>query len=212
LNPLGPIKIPIGLPSLIHGGKSPAKIGTFASHGCVGLTTPQTEGFTELLTRIGGAPLSTAQISEYTKNGDEPRPVKLARPIPVELRYETITVEDGKLHIYRDVYDRGSNTEENLRNVLQLYGVNFDQLSADERAQITDGLSRMARGATGQPAQPERATSREKNTSAKVTRTIKGEKEIVIPIASLAGKGYPPPADLDSGAPAKKATQRTRKK
>src|ERR1051325_4623063 len=38
-NPLGPIKIPIGLPSLIHGGKSPAKIGKFASHGCVGLTT-----------------------------------------------------------------------------------------------------------------------------------------------------------------------------
>ncbi|HVF86911.1 MAG TPA: L,D-transpeptidase, partial [Pyrinomonadaceae bacterium] len=30
LNPLGPIKIPIGLPSLIHGGKSPAKLGTFA--------------------------------------------------------------------------------------------------------------------------------------------------------------------------------------
>ncbi len=39
LNPLGPIKIPIGLPSLIHGGKSPAKLGTFASHGCVGLTS-----------------------------------------------------------------------------------------------------------------------------------------------------------------------------
>jgi lipoprotein-anchoring transpeptidase ErfK/SrfK len=37
LNPLGPIKIPIGMPSLIHGGKSPAKIGGFASHGCVGL-------------------------------------------------------------------------------------------------------------------------------------------------------------------------------
>src|SRR2546428_4873836 len=34
LNPLGPIKIPIGGPSLIHGGKSPAKLGTFASHGC----------------------------------------------------------------------------------------------------------------------------------------------------------------------------------
>ena len=29
-NPLGPIKIPIGLPSLIHGGKSPARIGKFA--------------------------------------------------------------------------------------------------------------------------------------------------------------------------------------
>jgi len=43
LNPLGPIKIPIGLPSLIHGGKSPAKLGTFASHGCVGLITPKSK-------------------------------------------------------------------------------------------------------------------------------------------------------------------------
>ncbi len=29
LNPLGPIKIPIGLPSLIHGGKAPSRLGTF---------------------------------------------------------------------------------------------------------------------------------------------------------------------------------------
>jgi lipoprotein-anchoring transpeptidase ErfK/SrfK len=44
-NPLGWIKIPIGLPNLIHGGKAPAKIGTFASHGCVGLTNPQIKDF-----------------------------------------------------------------------------------------------------------------------------------------------------------------------
>src|SRR5829696_4535461 len=44
-NPLGIIKIPIGLPSLIHGGKSPAKIGKFASHGCVGLTNAQIKDF-----------------------------------------------------------------------------------------------------------------------------------------------------------------------
>ena len=37
-NPLGILKIPIGLPNLIHGGKQPGKLGTFASHGCVGLT------------------------------------------------------------------------------------------------------------------------------------------------------------------------------
>src|SRR5204863_5680330 len=41
LNPLGPIKIPIGLPSLIHGGKPLSKICTFASHGCVGMTNSQ---------------------------------------------------------------------------------------------------------------------------------------------------------------------------
>src|SRR6266446_7545072 len=53
LNPLGPVKIPIGGPSLIHGGKAPAKLGTFASHGCVGLTTPQVHDFAKLLAQLG---------------------------------------------------------------------------------------------------------------------------------------------------------------
>src|SRR5215813_3307424 len=48
-NPLGPIKIPIGGANLIHGGKALAKIGTFASHGCVGLTNYEVKDFTRVL-------------------------------------------------------------------------------------------------------------------------------------------------------------------
>ena len=208
LNPLGPIKIPIGLPSLIHGGKNPAKIGTFASHGCVGLTTPQIESFAELLAQVGGTQLSKDQIVQYATKGDEPRPVKLARPIPVELRYDTITVENGQLHIYRDVYDRGTNTEENLRSVLQAYGVAFDQLSEAERAQITAALHQMALGATGKPTEQPKPP---KKATGKVTRGIKGEKEAIIDIAALAGKGYPAPVDLDAGTPARKPAPRSRR-
>src|SRR5437763_14882659 len=40
-NPLGPIKVPIGGANLIHGGKALAKIGTYASHGCIGLTNDE---------------------------------------------------------------------------------------------------------------------------------------------------------------------------
>jgi lipoprotein-anchoring transpeptidase ErfK/SrfK len=58
LNPLGPIKIPIGLPSLIHGGKAPAKLGGFASHGCVGLTSSQVNDFAKQLAQLGGTALS----------------------------------------------------------------------------------------------------------------------------------------------------------
>src|SRR5829696_8062969 len=52
LNPLGPIKIPIGLPSLIHGGKVPARINNFGSHGCVGLTNSQVKDFAKLLAQM----------------------------------------------------------------------------------------------------------------------------------------------------------------
>jgi len=49
------------------------------------------------------------------------------------LRHETVTVEGGKLHVCRDVYDRGANTEDNLRNVLRAYGMTVDQLSEGRR-------------------------------------------------------------------------------
>jgi lipoprotein-anchoring transpeptidase ErfK/SrfK len=211
-NPLGPIKIPIGLPSLIHGGKAPAKLGTFASHGCVGLTSPQVQEFARLLAQVSGTQLSDTQLASYESNKTETREAKLAAPVPVELRYETITVEDGKLHIYRDVYDRDTNTEENLRAVLQAYGVSLDQLSEAERSQALEALSQMSRDPSGRPDtsqagqpnanansnSPRKDAAANKN-SAKVTRTIKGQKEVVIEVAALKGKGYPAPVDPNTG-------------
>jgi lipoprotein-anchoring transpeptidase ErfK/SrfK len=202
LNPLGVLKIPIGLPSLIHGGKAPAKIGTFASHGCVGLTDKQAQDFAKLLAEAGGASVTDAQITEYQKNKTETKNVKLNSPIPVELRYETIAVVDGRLHIYRDVYDRGTNTEETLRAVLQSNGLTLEQLSEAERGQVMEALKQMSRDATGKPATGElndNSAKKSSNTSNRVTSTIKGKKEIVIEIAALAGKGYPAPVNLDTG-------------
>jgi lipoprotein-anchoring transpeptidase ErfK/SrfK len=207
LNPLGVLKIPIGLPSLIHGGKSPAKIGTFASHGCVGLTDKQAQDFAKLLAQTGGASVTDEQVAEYQKNKTETKTVKLNPPVAVELRYETITVEDGKLHIYRDVYDRGSNTEENLRSVLAANGVTLEQLSEAERAQSMEALKQMSRDAMGKPAtgasndnsNSSKSGNKNNNASGRVTSTIKGQKEVVINIAALAGKGYPAPVNLDAG-------------
>jgi len=71
LNPLGPIKIPIGGPSLIHGGKPAAKLGGFASHGCVGLTTPQVRDFAKILAQLGGAHLTDTDIAAYARDKTE---------------------------------------------------------------------------------------------------------------------------------------------
>jgi lipoprotein-anchoring transpeptidase ErfK/SrfK len=231
LNPLGPIKIPIGSPSLIHGGKSPAKLGGFASHGCVGLTSPQVQDFARVLAGLSGTELSVEQIAAYAKSPTETKEVKLGHAVPVELRYDTIVVEDGRLHIYRDVYDRNTNTEENLRAVLSSYGVTLEQLSEQERAQVLKALEEMSRDASGRgdevkasnnsnsssASTPEsKAASKNANkkpeaASGKVTSTIKGRKEIVIEIAALKGKGYPAPVDLDTGSGAKKAASTSAK-
>ena len=205
LNPLGPLKIPIGLPSLIHGGKAPARLGNFGSHGCVGLTNSQAQEFAKLLAQIGGAGIDDAQIAEYEKNKTETKNVKLQKAVPVDLRYETIMVEDGKLHIYRDVYDHDTNTEETLRSVLQANGASLEQLSDQERSQVMNALKEMSRDATGKldesKAGSANANSKTKseNSNGKITRTIKGSKEVVIEIAALKGKGYPAPANMNTG-------------
>ena len=198
LNPLGPIKIPIGLPSLIHGGKDPSRLGTFASHGCVGLTSPQVEDFAVQLAAISNTPLTLDDIKGYEKQRGETKKIELEQKMPVELRYETIVAEDGKITIYRDVYERGSNTEENLRKVLETFGVSFDSLSPADQAKLRDALKQMAVDALGSPVDTDdsnqnNTNSGKKNPKGKITRNIKGKKEISIPLAELKGKGYPAP-------------------
>jgi lipoprotein-anchoring transpeptidase ErfK/SrfK len=211
LNPLGVIKIPIGAPSLIHGGKSPARLGSFASHGCVGLTNTQVQDFSLVLARLAGAQLNKEQVDAYAKKREETKTLQLGGGVPVELRYETIVVEDGRLRIYRDVYDLGTNTEENLRRVLEAQGVSLDQLSEQERAQVLEALSQMARDAAGRPASgagptPTPTPGRKAQGPVRETKSIKGQKEAVIELAALKGKGYPAPTP-NSGFAAPKPGQ-----
>jgi lipoprotein-anchoring transpeptidase ErfK/SrfK len=220
LNPLGPIKIPIGLPSLIHGGKSVAKLGTFASHGCVGLTTPQVQDFAKLLAQTSGTELSDTNIQSHLKDKTQTKVVKLDHAVPVELRYETIVAEDGKLHIYKDVYDQDSNTEENLRAVLQANGISMEDLTEAERTQVLSALNAMsskpqanlptvtksaplasstADSTTNKAAKSATAKAAEK-PAAKAKPIAKNQKEVVIEIAALKGKGYPVAVNFDTGA------------
>jgi len=181
-NPLGPIKIPIGLPSLIHGGKAPAKIGHFASHGCVGLTTPQMKDFAALLLDASGNQVSQDQIAQYLEDKTKTKSVKLDKVIPVELRYETIVIEDGKLHIYKDVYAQHTNTEENFRRVLEAQGVRLEDLPEQQRQQALDAL-----------------------------KTPPKKGEVVIDVPQLAQKGYPVAVNLDDGKGKPQATRSKKK-
>jgi len=192
-NPLGIAKIPIGLPNLIHGGKAAGRLGKFASHGCVGLTDPLMRDFLLTLADISGTALTDADIKDIQKDRDKTAEVKLADSMPVELRYETIVVEDGKLRIFRDVYERGTNTEENLRKVLDAYGVSFDSLPEAERSKILKGLDEMARDAQGNPVSRQSADDNTNSNSAHVTKNAKGPTEFSLAIAALSGKGYPAP-------------------
>lgn len=218
-NPLGPIKIPIGAPSLIHGGKALAKIGTFASHGCVGMTNAQVKDFAKVLAQASQTELSAETMSAYLKKRTKTRVVKLSQLVPVELRYETIVIEDGRLHIYRDVYDQRTNIEENLRAVFATHGAVFDNLGEEEKTQVLEALNSMSAHPKKQ-AKPSLALSptlnptkapqldsarkagdaSDRKAEAERQKKLRSQKEIVIEIVGLAGKGYPGPVNLDSGA------------
>ncbi|WP_293888371.1 MULTISPECIES: L,D-transpeptidase [unclassified Sphingobacterium] len=214
LNPLGPIKIPIGMPSLIHGGKDVSKLGAFASHGCVGLTDGQVQDFTKFLSLVAGNPISAEAIANYEKKDTKTETVKLKQPVLVELRYETIVAQDGGLHIFRDVYERGTNTIENATRVLDKYNIKLEKLSEQERTSLMKGLEDMnqdARGnkiagvdnpessSTGDSAKERAADKESRKDKGQVTKKVVGQKEIVVRIAALKGKGYPLPVDINSG-------------
>jgi lipoprotein-anchoring transpeptidase ErfK/SrfK len=213
-NPLGPIKIPIGSPSLIHGGKPLAKIGTFASHGCVGMTNAQVKDFARVLADAAHAELTEETMSAYLKKRTQTRTVKLGQIVPVELRYETIVLEEGKLRIYRDVYDQNTNTEENLRAVFAASGASFDALGEQERAQVLEALNAMSRHPKKQaapmptpktvndapPGSANTVSASDRKTEAERQKKLRNQKESVIELIELAGKGYPAPVRLDSGA------------
>lgn len=233
-NPLGPVKIPIGLPALIHGGKRPAKLGSFASHGCVGLTDDMIQDFAGLLSQLGGKPLNPEEVKK--RQGGKTEGYKLEQPVPVELRYETIVAENGALHIYRDVYERGTNTVANAEKVLQVYGLSLDKLPEQERKHLLSALRDMNRDAKGDPivadagipvdsaqaATPdELADDRKKGVSAakqtrakknQVTRSVSGEKEMVVPISGLNGKGYPAPVNYESAGTGEVSSDQKAKK
>jgi L,D-transpeptidase ErfK/SrfK len=208
-NPLGPIKIPIGGANLIHGGKPLAKIGNFASHGCVGMTNGQVKDFAKVLAEATNTQLTPQTMLSYLRRPTRTQAVKLAQVVPVELRYETIVAEGGKLHIYRDVYNQKTNTEENLRAVLEANGTSFDKLSEDEKSQVTEALNIVSGHPKKQPTPaplPANATAADRAAAAAARKAeaqrlkkLRSQREFVIEISALTAKGYPAAVNLNTG-------------
>lgn len=127
-NPLGKVKIPLGLGYLIHQAKSSADLGSLVSHGCVRVMQPDLYDLAEKITAARALPVTDVQIVN-AKTTKETLNLDLAPVVPVEITYDTLVVEAGKLHIYPDVYERKTNTPENLRVELESSGVKTSKIS-----------------------------------------------------------------------------------
>lgn len=117
-NPLGKVKIPLGYGYLLHQAKGAGDMGNLVSHGCVRVLQKDLYDLAENIIAARALPVSPQEIAAAKKT--KKTLISLLEPIiPVEITYDTIVVEDGKLHVYPDVYDRKKNTIENFRQELK---------------------------------------------------------------------------------------------
>lgn len=140
-NPLGKVKIPLGYGYLLHQAKGPGDLGSLVSHGCVRVMQADLYDLAEKIIEARGLDVTPQQIAS-AKRTKKTLVIPLEPILPVEITYDTMVVENGKLHIYPDVYQYKRNTVANLREELRSSNVDDSELSDAE-------LKKMLAAATG---------------------------------------------------------------
>jgi hypothetical protein len=140
-NPLGKIKIPLGYGYLLHQAKGVQDLGGLVSHGCIRVMQKDLYEIAEMIVQARALEISPTQIAA-TRRDKRTLLVPLETPVIVEITYDTIVVENGRLNVYPDVYEKKMNTIENIRSELRSSGID-DSLVTDR--EITRIIS-MAKG------------------------------------------------------------------
>jgi lipoprotein-anchoring transpeptidase ErfK/SrfK len=128
-NPLGKMKMPLGGGYLIHEAHGVGDQGNLVSHGCVRMVRSDLYDLAEKIVAARQLPVSSKKIAN-AKRTKNTLVAHLDDPLVVDINYDTHVVENGVLHLYADVYGRGTNTVEQLRTELDEYGV--DSSAADD--------------------------------------------------------------------------------
>jgi hypothetical protein len=143
-NPLGKVKIPLGDGYLIHQAKGVGDLGNLVSHGCVRMLRADLYDLAEKIVAARGLPVTRAQIAraKATKNT---LVAALDEPLEFDINYDTLVVEGGVLHIYPDVYGRGTNTVARLRDELRANGADASAVGDAELEKMLSAVTRRTR-------------------------------------------------------------------
>ncbi len=127
-NPLGKMKIPLGDRYLIHQAAKISDVGNLVSHGCVRMPRTDLYDLAEKIIAARSLSVSPKRIAA-AKRSSRTLVARVPEPVPVDINYDTLVVEEGVLHIYPDVYGRGTNRPARLREELQTSDVDVSNLS-----------------------------------------------------------------------------------
>ena len=143
-NPLGKVKIPLGDAYLIHEAQGRGDLGNLVSHGCVRMLRADLYDLAEKIVAARGLPVTRRQIAG-AKAGRKTLVAALDEPLEVDINYDTLVVEGGVLHIYPDVYGRGTNTPARLRDELRTSGVDDSALEDAALERMLGSVTRRTR-------------------------------------------------------------------
>jgi lipoprotein-anchoring transpeptidase ErfK/SrfK len=136
-NPLGKIKIPLGDGFLIHQARRPSDLGHLVSHGCIRMLKEDIGDLANKIVAARSLNITPQQI-ENAMNSTDRLVATLNPPVIIDIDYDTLVVEAGVLHVYPDVYDRGTSSVENLRAELQSVGVDMSKLDDQTLKQMIE--------------------------------------------------------------------------
>lgn len=139
-NPLGKLKIPLGDGFLIHQAAKQSDLGHLVSHGCIRMLKEDIADLANHIVTARALNIRPEQINR-AMTSTERLVANLNPPIVVDVDYDTIVVEGGVLHIYPDVYERATNTPENLRAELQSVAVDVTRLDDQSIKQMFDRVN-----------------------------------------------------------------------
>jgi lipoprotein-anchoring transpeptidase ErfK/SrfK len=126
-NPLGKLKMPLGGGYLVHEAHGVADLGNLVSHGCIRMLRADLYDLSEKIVAARSLPVSAKKIAS-AKRTKNTLVAQLDEPLVIDINYDTQVVEEGTLHLYADVYGRGTNTVSNLRAELAENGVDSSAL------------------------------------------------------------------------------------
>ncbi len=129
-NPLGPVKLRIGKYGdiLLHGTDKAWSVGRPASHGCMRMFNHDASSLAWYLQKNFSKKTDPSLLDLYkTKKGLTFR-VNLDVEIPVKLVYDAVSLRDGSLRFYPDVYGKVKNKKGSIITELIDSGIDLKAL------------------------------------------------------------------------------------
>lgn len=121
-NPLGPVKMNLGSAILMHGTNKPKSVGFAASHGCMRLVSSDAKELARWIQEKVTDKNTEDVFANYNAHSGRSFYVQLEHPVPVEIIYEVVEIDNGAIIFHPDVYGKVGNKVKLVEQKLSALG------------------------------------------------------------------------------------------